>query len=61
MEYDVYGFCEEEIIEDILAQFAKYLHFLHISPGVLPWKVTEHDEMIDTDADPNIAPPPQNT
>ena len=61
MEYDVYGFCEEEIIEDILAQFAKYLHFLHISPGVLPWKVTEHDEMIDTDADPNIAPPPHNT
>jgi len=61
MEYDVYGFCTEEIIEDILAQFAKYLHFLHISPGVLPWKVTEHDEMIDTDADPNIAPPPQNT
>ena len=61
MEYDVYGFCAEEIIEDILAQFAKYLHFLHISPGVLPWKVTEHDEMIDTDADPNIAPPPHNT
>src|SRR5690554_2444996 len=51
MEYDVYGFCAEEIIEDILAQFAKYLHFLHISPGVLPWNVTEHDEMIDTDTD----------
>ena len=44
--YDVYGYDEQEIIGDILDHFEKYLHFLHISPGVLPWNMTEHDEML---------------
>src|SRR5690606_10163690 len=44
--YDMFGFSAQEIIDDILSQFAKYLHFLHISPGVLPWKMSMHDEMI---------------
>ncbi|PKM31380.1 MAG: choline transporter [Gammaproteobacteria bacterium HGW-Gammaproteobacteria-11] len=44
--YDVYGYDQQEIIGDILDHFEKYLHFLHISPGQLPWNMTEHDEML---------------
>ena len=42
--YDVYGYDEQDMISDILDQFEKYLHFLHISPGILPWKMEEHDD-----------------
>jgi len=42
--YDVYGYDEQEIINDILDQFEKYLHFLHVSPGILPWQMEEHDD-----------------
>jgi choline/glycine/proline betaine transport protein len=49
--YDVYGFDQQDIISDILDQFEKYLHFLHISPGVLPWKMEAHDEMLMPDPD----------
>ncbi|MDX1573771.1 MAG: BCCT family transporter [Methylophaga sp.] len=45
--YDIYGCSEQEIIDDLLTQFEKYLHFLHISPGILPWKMDEHDDMLD--------------
>ena len=51
LAYEMYGSTTQELIDDILDQFEKYLHFLHISPGVLPWKMTEHDDMIATDAD----------
>ncbi|TBV09622.1 BCCT family transporter [Stutzerimonas kirkiae] len=44
--YDIYGYDKAEIISDILDQFEKYLHFLHISPGNLPWNMAEHDEML---------------
>jgi len=44
--YDIYGFEIQQVIDDILDQFEKYLHFLHISPGSLPWKMHEHDEML---------------
>ncbi|MBA1273039.1 BCCT family transporter [Stutzerimonas azotifigens] len=44
--YDIYGYDQQEIIGDILDQFETYLHFLHISPGSLPWKMEEHDEML---------------
>jgi choline/glycine/proline betaine transport protein len=44
--YDIYGYDKSQIIDDILNQFEKYLHFLHISPGVLPWNMEEHDEML---------------
>lgn len=44
--YNIYGFNEREVIDDILGQFEKYLHFLHISPGILPWKMDEHDELL---------------
>jgi len=42
--YDVYGYDEQDIIRDILDQFEKYLNFLHISPGNLPWNIAEHDD-----------------
>ncbi len=44
--YDIFGYEENEIIKDILDQFEKYLHFLEISPGSLPWDMAEHDEML---------------
>jgi choline/glycine/proline betaine transport protein len=44
--YDIYGYDEAEIIRDLLDQFEKHLHFLHISPGSLPWNMAEHDEML---------------
>lgn len=51
LAYDMYGSSAQEIIDDMLSQFGNYLHFLHISPGVLPWKMNEHDDMIDTAGD----------
>ena len=50
--YDIYGFEQQDIISDILDQFEKYLHFLHISPGSLPWRMAEHDEMLMAHPDP---------
>ena len=41
--YDVYGYEQSDIISDILDQFEKYMHFLHVSPGILPWRMEEHD------------------
>ena len=49
--YDVYGYDQADIISDILDQFEKYLHFLHISPGSLPWRMEEHDEMLTGEAE----------
>jgi len=59
--YDVYGYDEQDIITDILDQFEKYLHFLHISPGILPWKMEEHDELINNDEDEATQPPTSAT
>ncbi|MCK9469276.1 MAG: BCCT family transporter [Porticoccaceae bacterium] len=42
--YDVYGFSAQEMITDILDQFERHLHFLHVSPGHLPWKMVEQPE-----------------
>ena len=58
--YDVYGYDEQDIITDILDQFEKYLHFLHISPGILPWNMAEHDDdLVAQDAELDAdAPPP---
>ncbi|GGB34315.1 choline transporter [Oceanisphaera marina] len=49
--YDVYGYDQQDIISDILDQFEKYLHFLHISPGILPWKMEEHDDDLVNESD----------
>lgn len=54
--YDVFGYTKDDLIKDILDQFEKYLHFLHISPGKLPWDMAEHDEMLDTDNGVDASP-----
>lgn len=55
--YDVYGYEAADIISDILDQFEKYLHFLHNSPGILPWRMEEHDDDLNT---PDAAAIPEN-
>lgn len=42
--YDVFGYDTHELIGDMLHQFGNYLHFRHISPGNLPWEMTEQTE-----------------
>jgi choline/glycine/proline betaine transport protein len=44
--YDIFGFDQHDIIIDILDKFEKYLIFLDISPGSLPWNMVEHDDML---------------
>lgn len=44
--YDVYGYEEQDVIDDVLNQLENHLHFLHISPATLPWKLEQHDEML---------------
>ena len=46
LDYDVYGYSQQELIDDVLDHFERYLHFLQISPDVLPWNMAEHDEML---------------
>lgn len=42
--YDLYGYKPDAIINDIIDQFEKYLHFLNVSPDSLPWRMEEHDD-----------------
>lgn len=42
--YDLYGYKPDAIINDIIDQFEKYLHFLDVSPNSLPWRMEQHDE-----------------
>ena len=49
--YDIYGYESQDIIADILDQFEKYMHFLHVSPGILPWDMAEHDEDLQVEDD----------
>lgn len=55
--YDIFSYSEQEVIDDILNQFEKYLHFLHISPGILPWKMGEHDDMLNEQGEINSPNP----
>src|SRR5690606_17160955 len=48
LAYDDYGYEDKELISDILDHFEKYLDFLQLSPGVLPWNMAEHDELLNT-------------
>lgn len=60
--YDVYGYDEQDIISDILDQFEKYLHFLHTSPGILPWNMAEHDDDLISNGDADaLSPIPAST
>ena len=49
LQYDVYGFEEHTVINDIITQFQRYLRFIHTSPGTLPWNMDEHDTMLSND------------
>ncbi|PNK61708.1 BCCT family transporter [Psychrobacter sp. FDAARGOS_221] len=42
--YDLYGYKSDAVINDIIDQLEKYLHFLNVSPDSLPWRMEEHDE-----------------
>ena len=44
--YDLYGYESVSIINDIVDQFEKYLHFVNVSPDILPWRMQEHDDDI---------------
>ncbi|WP_201617010.1 BCCT family transporter [Psychrobacter urativorans] len=44
--YDLYGYESDAVINDIIDQFEKYLHFINISPDTLPWRMQEHDDDI---------------
>ncbi|MBP2281190.1 choline/glycine/proline betaine transport protein [Psychrobacter sp. PL15] len=44
--YDLYGYESESVINDIIDQFEKYLHFLDVSPDSLPWRMQQHDDDI---------------
>ncbi len=55
--YDVFGFDQQDIITDILDQFEKHLHFLHISPAILPWRMEEHDDMLTSPPEPPAQAP----
>lgn len=44
--YDLFGYHSESVINDIIDQFEKYLHFLNVSPDSLPWRMQEHDDDI---------------
>lgn len=57
--YDIFGYTEDDIIKDILDQFENYLHFLHVSPGKLPWDMAEHDDMLETENGAAATPQPK--
>ncbi|TKR56334.1 BCCT family transporter [Allopusillimonas ginsengisoli] len=59
LEYDVYGYTQQDLISDILDHFERYLSFLQISPGVLPWNMAEHDEMLQDKPGDEAAVPAQ--
>ncbi|RUO31175.1 BCCT family transporter [Aliidiomarina soli] len=50
--YDVYGYNERDLMDDVLNQFENYLAFLKISPSTLPWDMAKHDEELDIEEDP---------
>lgn len=59
--YDIYGFDQQDIITDILDQFERHLHFLNMSPGVLPWRVGAHDEQLSAALHPKGAGEPSES
>jgi len=53
LHYDLYGYEEHTIINDILTQFEKYLRFIHTTPATLPWDMEEHDDLLDSESETN--------
>ncbi len=50
--YDIYGFEQQDVISDILDQFEKHLNFLHVSPGSLPWRMDDYEDVLRTKETP---------
>src|SRR5690625_896831 len=49
--YDIYSYEQQDIIADILDQFERYMQFLQVSPGILPWDMEAHDDSLENDED----------
>ncbi len=49
--YDLYGYQPESVINDIIDQFEKYLHFINVSPDILPWRMQAHDDDLTLEQD----------
>lgn len=51
-EYNVFGYSEKDLLDDVLNQFENYLAFVKISPSTLPWDMEKHDDDLDIEEDP---------
>ncbi len=55
--YDVFGYSEQDLLDDAMNQLENYLAFLKISPGSLPWNLEKHDDDLDVEEDPDAFRP----
>jgi len=51
--YDVFGYSEQDLLDDAMNQLENYLSFLKISPSSLPWDMEKHDDDLDIQEDPD--------
>ncbi|MCC5878415.1 MAG: BCCT family transporter [Idiomarina sp.] len=51
-EYDIFGYSERDLLDDVLNQFENYLSFVKISPSTLPWDMAKHDDDLDVEEHP---------
>lgn len=55
-EYDIFGYSEKDLLDDVLNQFENHLAFLKISPSTLPWDMAKHDNDLDIEEPPEDLP-----
>ncbi len=51
--YDVFGYSEQDLLDDAMNQLENYLNFRRISPTSLPWNLEKHDDDLDVEEDPD--------
>lgn len=51
--YDVFGYSEQDLLDDAMNQLENYLAFLKITPSSLPWDMEKHDDDLDVEEDPS--------
>lgn len=51
--YEVFGYSEQDLLDDAMNQLENYLSFLKISPSSLPWDMEKHDDDLDVEEDPD--------
>ncbi|MGY6554964.1 MAG: BCCT family transporter [Wenzhouxiangella sp.] len=51
--YDVFGYSEQDLLDDAMNQLENYLAFRRLSPGSLPWNLEKHDDDLDVEEDPD--------